>query len=179
MDDIEKELQEKLIEKDTNISAEITDELPAVNTEIKETPKKSKKVRSAAQIAAFEKAKIKRKENFEKRKLDRETKITTHDNNDLVQPAIVKKEIKKENPQPSYHHPQPIINNYYYGTNDYADTDRGRNRKGKKKKQVIIESSSSSDEEIVEKPPTPPPRQAQQTNNNQEKVTNQLRFNFV
>ena len=101
MDDIEKELQEKLIEKDQNISAEI-----------------------AAQIAAFEKAKIKRKENFEKRKLDRETKITTHDNNDLVQPAIVKKEIKKENQQPSYHHPQPIINNYYYGTNDYADTDR-------------------------------------------------------
>tara|TARA_R110002126_G_scaffold84898_3_gene206006 strand:- start:716 stop:1252 length:537 start_codon:yes stop_codon:yes gene_type:complete len=178
MDDIEKELQEKLIEKDTNISAEITDELPAVNTEIKETPKKSKKVRSAAQIAAFEKAKIKRKENFEKRKLDRETKITTHDNNDLVQPVIVKKEIKKENPQPSYHHPQPIINNYYYGTNDYAEPPSHR-KKGRKKKQVIIESSSSSDEEIVEKPPTPPPRQAQQTNNNQEKVTNQLRFNFV
>ena len=62
---IEAELEAKSIEKD-NISLEINDD------DAQRLPKKTKKIRSQAQIEAFEKARIKRAENYQKRQLLKE-----------------------------------------------------------------------------------------------------------
>lgn len=181
MDDIEEiieeELDNKSIEKDNSISAEIIDDNDTI-----EKPKKSKKVRSEAQIKAFEKARIKRQENYEKRKLLKEaekqekkevkTKIKEEINNLSTEeikekikekPKLVRQNAVPQQPQPQYpqynYHqpPTPIINNYYYNTP--PPQQEPPVKKGRKKKIVYV---SDSDEEILNEPapapaPAPPP----------------------
>ncbi len=169
-DIIDQELEQKSIEKIPTLSAEISDSQD-------EPPKKSKKVRSEAQIAAFEKARLKRAENYEKRKLLKEqekqekkeikTKIKEKVNNlstEEIKEEIqkpIKKPVPNLPPQHSYGHynyqqPQtPIINNYYYNTPPPQEPVK----KGRKKKVVYV---SDSDEEIeppklVLKQPAPAP----------------------
>ena len=177
MDDIEEiieeELDNKSIEKDNSISAEIIDDNDTI-----EKPKKSKKVRSEAQIKAFEKARIKRQENYEKRKLLKEaekqekkevkTKIKEEINNLSTEeikekikekPKLVRQNAVPQQPQyPQYNYhqpPTPIINNYYYNTPPPQQEEPVK--KGRKKKIVYV---SDSDEEILNEPapaPAPPP----------------------
>ena len=66
MEDIEQELDQKSIER--------VDEIPEPEPEpqAKQKPKKSKKVRSQAQIEAFERAKLKRAENIKARREKKE-----------------------------------------------------------------------------------------------------------
>tara|TARA_R110002096_G_scaffold25375_1_gene79398 strand:- start:2786 stop:3385 length:600 start_codon:yes stop_codon:yes gene_type:complete len=176
MDDIEeiinKELDEKSIEKEPTITSEIHDEPSDI-----EKPKKSKKVRSQAQIEAFEKARIKRAENYEKRKLLKEaekqekkevkTKIKEEINNLSTEeikekikpkpkPNVVSQPVMQAPPQYTYQQqPTPIINNYYYNTPPHIQEEIVK--KGRKKKVVYV---SDSDEEIPNEPapaPAPPP----------------------
>ena len=57
-------------------------------------------------------------------------------------------------PQPSWGAPQPIINNYYYGTNEYPMADQRPKGSGRNSRKVVVESSSSEEEyeeeEIIE-----------------------------
>ena len=125
MEDIEKELEEKSIERDVQV--QITELEPEVIPEVvEEAPKppvkKVKKARSEKQIAAFEKARLKRAEGIASRKKDKEEQ------------KELKKELKK-NPLPSevvpristvqeqsipkpVIHPSPsreqVIQNHYY-----------------------------------------------------------------
>ena len=169
MEEINEELENKEVERvkmvitDNEDNTELPNELP---NEIKEKPK-TKKVRSEKQIAAFEKAKLKRAENVSKRAQEKETlkkekklnktKITEKESIIDSLPIESIKELKKSAVDPAYkpvldydvppqhskghynHQPQPsIINNYYYGTNDHTPLPER-----KKKKKVVIESSSS------------------------------------
>ena len=74
MEEIDNELETKSIERD-EVNIEVEEVVP--EPEPPTVPKKSKKVRSAAQIAAFEKAKIKRQENI---KLKKEQKAQEKEN---------------------------------------------------------------------------------------------------
>ena len=174
MEEINEELENKEVERvkmvitDNEDNTELPNELP--NEIIKEKPK-TKKVRSEKQIAAFEKAKLKRAENVSKRAQEKETlkkekklnktKITETESIIDSLPIESIKELKKSAVDPAYkpvldydvppqhskghynHQPQPsIINNYYYGTNDHTPLPER-----KKKKKVVIESSSSEEEE--------------------------------
>ena len=161
---IEAELEAKSIEKD-NISLEINDD-PHAGPDDK--PKKTKKIRSQAQIEAFEKARIKRAENYQKRQLLKEqdkqnkkeikTKITeeinslsTEEIKEKIKPKLPRQNAVQDTPpQHSYGHynhqpPTPIINNYYYNT---PPPPQEVKRKGRKKK--VVESSSSSEDEEEE-----------------------------
>lgn len=137
---------------------------------------KPKRVRSQKQKDAFEKARKKRAENIALKKTEKETlkknkrtKITESIIDSI--PSQLKEELSieatRETPQKykpvlNYdvqHHnpPQPIINNYYYGTNDYALPmgppplqPQMQREKKKKKKEIVYESSSSSEEEYEE-----------------------------
>ena len=67
MEDIEAELEAKSIERDVEV--EITETEPEPEPEpVVPPPKKTKKVRSEKQIAAFEKARLKRAEGIAARK---------------------------------------------------------------------------------------------------------------
>ena len=63
VENIEKELEAKSIEK-PNITMDIEEKEDIPEQTAKPAPKKSKKVRSQAQIEAFERARLKRKENY-------------------------------------------------------------------------------------------------------------------
>lgn len=177
MENIENELDNKSIERDENISIEVEEK------EEKVVKKRTKKERSPAQIAAFEKARLKRQENYKKRQeqkntIDNVEDIAEHSKGE-EQSLPTRKPIKTQSTRkqalksvddyhdfimPSNEPPQPIINNYYYGTNQYKQS---KSEKSKKKKKVeIIESSSESeddsDEEYlppkqIQKKATPPP----------------------
>lgn len=194
-DIIEKELEQKSIEKEPTITTEISDADPI--------PKKTKKVRSQAQIEAFEKARIKRAENFEKRKLlkaqekqdkkEIKTQIKEKVNNLTTQEIKdeIHKPLKKalEPPQHSgyghYNHqaPTPIINNYYYNTPQPVQSVK---KKGRKKKVVYVTDSEEEDEEIeapksILKQPAPAPSTAPPKPQPQPRVYKKpsLKYNFV
>lgn len=166
---IEAELESKSIEKEPSLSLEINEEDQGLSIPVK----KSKKVRSQAQIEAFEKARKKRAENYEKRKLLKQqekeekkqvkTKITEEINNlskEEIKEKINKKTAKPLSdpsyvqpplaPQYSYANQPPVINNYYYNTLAPNESIPVEKRKGRKKKVVYI-TDSDSDEEVKQK----------------------------
>ena len=147
MEDINEEIENKQVER---LKIEITDgdSLCQEASDIAHNniaPHKTKKIRSEKQIAAFEKAKIKRAENIASKKLEKETlkkekkekkKTTIKEEpsiidslpNDEKEQLRVKatmdtapryKPVEYQHSQGHYNHqPQPIINNYYYGSTD-------------------------------------------------------------
>ena len=154
MSDIEEELDNKEVER------------IKITTEPLE--KKSKKVRSPAQIAAFNKAQETRRKNvltkkenqlaqkIELKQKKKEVKQQVieemnkpqviYDKPQVTKPVV----IDKPEPEPTKPRPRevqslerggaPIINNYYYGTNKTS------NKKSKRRKKKIVESSSEEDD---------------------------------
>lgn len=200
---IEAELESKSIEKEPSLSLEINEGLS-----IPQSKKKSKKVRSQAQIEAFEKARLKRAENYEKRKLLKQqekeekkqvkTKITEEINNlstEEIKEKINKKTAKPLSdpsyvqpplaPQYSYANQPPVINNYYYNTLAPNDSIPVEKRKGRKKKVVYI-TDSDSDEEVkpkyTSKPLSKPVEIVQpqvEPKQAPKTTTRKLKYNFV
>ena len=110
MEDIEQELEAKSIERDSVEIKEVEEPQPGQETvteTVTETKpvKKVKKPRSEKQIAAFEKARLKRAEGIAARKKQKEeTKL---------QKKEEKKELKKEVQAPSVQEnniPKPVVN---------------------------------------------------------------------
>lgn len=191
MEGIENELENKSIERDD----------PVESVEKKRT----KKERSPAQIAAFEKARKKRAENLalKKEKKIKEPVIADENliDNFVDEEPPPRKPIKTQSTRKQaiksvdeYHdYPQqpkqPIINNYYYGTNNHDRTEPVLKKKSKKKKVQIVESSSEDDDsdEDYSPPPARPKKQIQrkQTPPQREPVEERtpeppkLRYNFV
>jgi len=132
------ELKQKAIER-VDVGEEIVNDLnesdpcepEPIAVEEKQSPvKKSKKVRSEKQIAAFEKAKAARAANLKiKKELESEKKAQKKAEKEAMKTEI-KERLEKPNkiavqakPQVSFKSPEPrykeqIINNYYY----YGDT---------------------------------------------------------
>tara|TARA_R110000850_G_scaffold108983_2_gene221492 strand:+ start:2062 stop:2622 length:561 start_codon:yes stop_codon:yes gene_type:complete len=161
MEEIMEELDNKEVERvkvevsDVKDTEETTDDKPV-------EVKKTKKVRSEKQIAAFEKAKLKRAENValkkkqkEEDKLKKKTSIVEKSIiDDLPEQTITKlkqEAVKKYKPVLDYdvphHNPQPIINNYYYGTNEYGQSPSAQKPPRGRKKQVVLSSSSEEESE--------------------------------
>ena len=168
---IENEIEQKSIER-TII------EEPEPESLVEDTPphsvsvnpkRRTKKERSPAQIAAFEKARLKRMEianqkkqikakqkeednNLKeqiKAKLDNETKPV-----DIPKPTLKKEVVKprfSEQPTPREIVREQVVNNYYY----YGEEPKRRGRK-KKIVEPETESESESDEEYIQQPSTPP-----------------------
>ena len=164
MEEIMEELDNKEVER---VKVEVSDV-----KDIEENPidnpvevKKTKKVRSEKQIAAFEKAKLKRAENValkkkqkEEDKLKKKTSIVEKSIiDDLPEQTITKfkqEAVKKFKPVLDYdvphNNPQPIINNYYYGTNEYGPPSAQKPPRGRKKQVVLSSSSEEESEEEYE-----------------------------
>jgi hypothetical protein len=173
---IENEIEQKSIERTIIEEPEPDPELPK-----EEKPKrKTKKERSPAQIAAFEKARLKRMEiaNQKKQikakqkeednilkeqikaKLDNETKPV-----DIPKPTLKKEVVKprfpfrvallriedSEQPTPREIVREQVVNNYYY----YGEQPKKRGRK-KKIVEPETESESESEEEYIQQPSRPP-----------------------
>ena len=191
MDDIEKELEAKSIERDTNpeVDLEIT-EVPLGQgftgevLEVLEPPqgqgstgvKKVKKARSEKQIAAFEKARLKRAEGIALRKKEKQ------DNKELkkelkknplalateepsIEPSIVKeksvpKPVVNTSPSVAGSREQVIQNHYYYYGVPPPEHNYNEPKKKKKTKRPPTpepsssesESESESEEEQEQKP---------------------------
>ena len=175
MEDIEKELEEKSIERDVQV--QISEVEPEVLEVLEPTPapapvKKVKKARSEKQIAAFEKARLKRAEGIASRKKDKEEQ------------KELKKELKK-NPLPSevvpristvqeQSIPKPVVNPsttkeqviqnhyYYYGVpppnHDYNESKKKKKKSKRPPTPSSSESESSEEEDEVE--PQGQPQQA-------------------
>ena len=180
MEDIEAELEAKSIERDVEIK-EVISELepepepepvaPAATLEVKKT----KKPRSEKQIAAFEKARIKRAEGIANRKkLKEEQKLQKKEEKKQVKLQDVAVPIVQENsiPKPVVNTPaqreQVIQNHYYYYGVPPPNHDNNKPKKSKKSKRPPTPSSSeseSSDEELPDNPPSGghPPRAGQST----------------
>ena len=182
MEDIEKELEEKSIERDvqvqiTELEPEVIEEAPIPEAVQAPAPvKKVKKARSEKQIAAFEKARLKRAEGIASRKKDKEEQ------------KELKKELKK-NPLPSevvpristvqeQSIPKPVVNPsttkeqviqnhyYYYGVpppnHDYNESKKKKKRSKRPPTPSSSESESSEEEDEVEvKPQQAPPQRYQ------------------
>jgi len=158
MEGIEEQIDEKLIERDTTTTSDI---IESTESAVVTKPVKIKKERSPAQIAAFEKARIKRNENYQKRKALKENPVKTIIKETI--PEKLKPELSMRATEPlqapaptPWQAPmaqqpmaqQPIVNNYYYGhppPDHQTPTPRGR-----KKKKVYYSSSSEEEEEEVE-----------------------------
>ena len=173
MSDIEQELEEKEVER-IKISVETPQEPAPPVPETKIQPSK-KKTRSPAQIAAFDKAQEKRRQNVllkkeklekdkqERKQLKQEVKQKIEDEmnsttkirepveltKELVEPIKPEVSYTKQKTKPSVKESNhaPIINNYYYGTTKTST-------KPKRRKKKVVESSSDdsdSDYEPVKK----------------------------
>lgn len=181
---IEREVTEIVEEKPELVQASETAEKP-----VEEKPKpqvsvakKSKKVRSAAQIAAFEKAKLKRAENLRlKREQKEKDKLNKKEEKKIIKEKV-KEELSKPEPlvrqettapmaiqQPSFNSSNPreqVIQNHYYYYGVPPPNHYEKPKKKKSKKKQIVEPSSSSSEEEEEysnspiqhpyRPPSPP-----------------------
>ena len=175
MEDIESELEQKSVERVTEEIHEVEPEPETVQ------PKKTKRVRSEAQKAAFERAKLKRAENIKKRKEDAaqkklEKKVTKTQIKERVKEELQKETKVKEvtaiptGPQ----HTAPLQRRtsvrdnpreqvgqnhyYYYGMpppQPQESEPPKRKKKGKKVKRPPTPSSSSEEEHSdVEEPET-------------------------
>jgi len=163
MEDIEKELESKSIERDEVQIKEVVEQLqlPVV--------KKTKKTRSAAQIAAFERAKEKRAANIALKKKQKEEEKTIIKEEKAIIKEKVKELIKEktepvdipkksqEEKQPVREVPQvynprePVVNNhyYYYGVpppQHYTEPPEKKSRKPKKPRPPTPSSSESEEE---------------------------------
>ena len=148
MTDIEEELDNKEVER-----IQITTE---------PLEKKTKKVRSPAQIAAFNKAQETRRANVlikkenqlaqklelkQKKKEVKQQVIEEMNKPEPTKPEPIKPEPTKPTTKPRSREVEslerggaPIINNYYYGTNKTS------NKKSKRRKKKVVESSSEDDD---------------------------------
>jgi len=176
MEDIEKELESKSIERD---------EVQEIAEEQNQPVKRTKKTRSAAQIAAFEKAKEKRAANIALKKKQKEEEKTII----KEEKAIIKEKVKeltegglrliKEKTEPvdipkkSQEEKQPVrevpqvynprdqvVNNhyYYYGVpppQHYTEPIE-KKRKPKKPRPPTPSSSESEEEQYIQEPPEEP-----------------------
>ena len=179
---IEREVTEIVEEQPELVQASETAEKP-----VEEKPKpqvsvakKSKKVRSAAQIAAFEKAKLKRAENLRLKKEQKEKdKLNKKEEKKIIKEKV-KEELSKPSvrqetttpmaiQQPSFNSSNPreqVIQNHYYYYGVPPPNHYEKPKKKKSKKKQIVEPSSSSSEEEEEysnspiqhpyRPPSPP-----------------------
>ena len=151
MSDIEEELDNKEVER-----IQITTE---------PLEKKTKKVRSPAQIAAFNKAQETRRKNvLIKKENQLAQKLELKQKKKEVKQQVIeemnKPQVIYDKPEPTKPEPTkpttkprsreveslerggaPIINNYYYGTNKTS------NKKSKRRKKKVVESSSSEDDD--------------------------------
>lgn len=175
VEDIEKELEEKSIERDltgievveAEVAANITSGTPRAEEESKPV-KKTKRVRSEKQIAAFEKARLKRAEGIAARKKEKEEikeqkKLQKQEEKKVKFKPEIESVISKEqsiskpviNTTPSVAGPrEQVVQNhyYYYGTPPPAGTQHAgghnntRKKKKKKSKRPPTPSSSSASE---------------------------------
>ena len=195
MDDIEKELEAKSIERDTNpeVDLEIT-EVPLGQgstgevLEVLEPPeppvKKVKKARSEKQIAAFEKARLKRAEGIALRKQEKQDnkelkkelkknplaigKVLPATEEPSIEPSIVKeksvpKPVVNTSPSVAGSREQVIQNHYYYYGVPPPEHNYNEPKKKKKTKRPPTPepSSSESESESEEEQDTPPQVQYQ------------------
>jgi HD-GYP domain-containing protein (c-di-GMP phosphodiesterase class II) len=160
---IENEIEQKSIER-TVIEEPEPEPEPETETELPK--RKTKKERSPAQIAAFEKARLKRMEiaNQKKQikakqkeednilkeqikaKLDNETKPV-----DIPKPTLKKEFVKPriEQPTPREIVREQVVNNYYY----YGEQPKKRGRKKKiVEPETESETESESEEEYIQQP---------------------------
>tara|TARA_R110002124_G_scaffold77603_1_gene207872 strand:+ start:1096 stop:1683 length:588 start_codon:yes stop_codon:yes gene_type:complete len=195
MEKIEDELDNKSIERSPD------EENITIKVEEQVDKKRTKKERSPAQIAAFEKARLKRQENYKKRQEQKTEATGPPLVGDLVDDGVTpeprkpiktqstrKQALKSVDDYHDYQEPnisrQPIINNYYYGTNQYKS---GNKKKSKKKVEIVEPSSDSeytdSDEEYLpqqakrEIQKAPPTAKREKETIPQERVS--LPFKFV
>tara|TARA_R110002096_G_scaffold58829_3_gene147867 strand:+ start:2316 stop:2900 length:585 start_codon:yes stop_codon:yes gene_type:complete len=194
MEKIEDELDNKSIERSPD------EENITIKVEEQVDKKRTKKERSPAQIAAFEKARLKRQENYKKRQEqkteatgpplvgDQVDEITPEPRKPIKTQSTRKQALKSVDDYHDYQEPnisrQPIINNYYYGTNQYKS---GNKKKSKKKVEIVEPSSDSeytdSDEEYLpqqakrEIQKAPPTAKREKETIPQERVS--LPFKFV
>ena len=193
MEDIEKELEEKTIERDQveikevssvsedTKSCDLTGEPEpeaqpqAVAQQGGSTPvKKVKKPRSEKQIAAFEKARLKRAEGIANRKKQKEedklnkklqkkeVKFNNSEDVGVVQEKSVPKPIINTTPSASARE-QVIQNHYYYYGVPPPETNHQYNKsKKKKKKSKRPPTPSSSESESEEEQPIQQQPQQQQ-----------------
>lgn len=187
MEDIEKELEEKTIERDVVEIKEVEPEPEPVA--VQEPPKKVKKPRSQKQIEAFERAKQKRAENILlKKKQKEEEKIQkkvkkepgnvalgdptlrepdSETNEPKPQPALVRQPAVsdpiRQPPQPSHAREQVVNNYYYYGVPppQYQPQHYTQPIEKKYKKRPPTPESTSSEESSEEEEvyqPQPTPK---------------------
>jgi hypothetical protein len=165
---IENEIEQKSIERTVieEPEPEPESELPK---EVK-PKRRTKRERSPAQIAAFEKARLKRMEIANqkkhikakqkeednilkeqiKAKLDNETKPV-----DIPKPTLKKEVVKprfSEQPTPREIVREQVVNNYYY----YGEEQPKRRGRKKKIVEPESESESESEEEYIQQPSRPP-----------------------
>jgi len=169
-EDIEKELESKSIERDELQIKEIIEDKPVI--------KRTKKTRSAAQIAAFERAKEKRAANIAlKKKQKEEEKTIIKEEKEIMKEKV--KELTKELKEPKteskeksaaqqeeekkiireipqvYNPRDQVVNNhyYYYGVpppQHYTEPIEKKSNKSKKPKKPRPPTPSSSSEEEEE-----------------------------
>ena len=157
------ELKEKAIERSDEM--DITENTIDESAPVKEV-KKSKKVRSEKQKAAFEKARKTRAENLKiKKQLDAEKKEQKKKEKELVKKQVkerlenssieINKETEEENPNMIYENPKPsqrvkfnedqdrfgyreqVVNNYYYYGHHHQDVEEPPPRKKARKKKIV------------------------------------------
>jgi hypothetical protein len=147
---IEDELEDKSIERDTNII-----ELEPEPEPVVEPVKKTKKARSPAQIAAFERArlarleKVKIKKEKEKETIKEKTPTLTEALKE-VKPIEEKKLVKSDSIriEPKQNNREQVIQNHYYYYGVPPPTENLiKSKKKKKIKKPVIPVSSSSEEE--------------------------------
>ena len=157
MEAIEAELEAKSIERDVEVDIKEVEPEPVVEV----PPKKTKKIRSEKQIAAFEKARLKRAEGIAARKKLKEEQ--TEENKQQKKEAksqgvalqgkpveaVAPKEqvIRQPAPQPSNPRDQVIQNHYYYYGVPPPDHDTMPHKKKKRPKRPPTPSSSESESE--------------------------------
>ena len=171
MEDIEAELESKTIERvevedvveDVVEEAEVADSLvedtPPHTVSV--TPKKAKKPRSAKQIEAFEKARVKRAEGIATRKKQKEEdkikKKEAKKVEKLQDVPVVESQVSVPKPvvnvtAPSNNPREQVIQNhyYYYGvpppSHDYNEPNK-KNKKSSRKRPPTPSSSESESEE--------------------------------
>jgi len=200
--EIENEIENKSIERTV---IEEPESEPEPETLVEDTPphsvsvkpkRRTKKERSPAQIAAFEKARLKRMEIANQKKqikaqqkeedniLKEQIKARLDEPQQQPQP-ILKKEVVKPRVQPREIVREQVVNNYYYYGEEQPK------RKGRKKKIVEPEPESESESEEEYIPPTRPQSPVQQPETYKElqnykeapkqtiKTKPKLKFSFV
>ena len=185
MEDIEQELEAKSIEREVEIKEVVSEEPQPSSGEpepVVEPVKKTKRARSEKQIAAFEKARLKRAEGIAARKkLKEEQKLQKKEEkkqvkisqgkpsaenvatqgSSLVKEQNIPKPVVNAAPSPSNR--EQVIQNhyYYYGVPPPHDEYTKPNKKKKKSKRPPTPSSSESESE-EEYYQDEPPAQEQQ-----------------